>query len=232
MIESYISYLIRQPIVCIAVFITIVPIALIFIRKAYINPIFLILLIYLLIKFSLDLIMFHYAANRSNNIIFESLIVLIRYTFLSSIFCFQLENKHFKRIITLTIITFIIFSIWDFFSINESISSSHDHKEFLYSTTVECLLMICWIMVYFYETIRSLKIPNLLSYPFFWLCSGMLIYYSSIVFLTPFFHYTFKWNGGMDLGFFIYVPSISESISMIFISIGIWFFSAKNYAKQ
>jgi len=231
MIESYISYLIRQPIVCTAVFITIIPIVLIFIRKAYINPVFLILLIYLLIKFSLDLIMFHYAANRSNNIIFESLIVLTRYTFLSSMFCFQLENKLFKRLITLTIITFIIFSIWDFFSINESILSSHDHKEFLYSTTVECLLMICWIMVYFYETIRSLKIPDLLSYPFFWLCSGMLIYYSSIVFLTPFFHYTFKWNGGMDLGFFIYVPSISESISMIFISIGIWFFSAKNYAK-
>lgn len=232
MIEIYISYLFRQPILCLAVFITVIPLILIILRKAYIEPVFFILMIYLAIKLVLEFIMFHYASNKINNIMFDSANVIIRYCLLSSMFYYKLESKLFRRILFSTIIGFALFATWDFFSINPSISNFHNHKEFLYSSTVECILMIFWILLYFYETIRSLKIPNLLTYPFFWVCSGLLLYYSSVVFIAPLFHYTFTWENWIDIGFLVYVPSIFEIICMIFFSVGICFFSTKHHAKH
>ena len=232
MTEIYISYLIRQPILATAVFISIIPILLTFVRKTYIDPVFLILLIYLILKFLLDLTMFHYASNRANNIIFGNVIVIMRYCLCSSMFLHRLESRFFRKVLWYTIVGFIIFSCWDFLSINPDLLNTHDHKEFLYASTIECILMIFWILLYFYETIRSLKIPNLLSYPFFWVCAGMLLYYSSIVFIAPLFHYTYTWENWIDIGFLVYVPSIFESINMIFFSIGICFFSARYYAQQ
>jgi len=231
MSEIHISYFIRQPIVCTAVFITIIPIVLIFIRRAYVDRVFLVLLTFLLIKLGLDLIMFHYAALRINNIFFENVNVIVRYCFLSSLFYLNLETRLFRKLLIAAMITFVIFSIWEIIEINPEFSDFHNHKGYIYASTIECILMIFWILLYFYETIRFLKIPNLLSYPFFWICSGMLLYYSSIVFIAPLFHHTLKWEDWIDIGFLVYIPSIFESVYLIFFSIGIWFFSIKNYAK-
>jgi hypothetical protein len=232
MTEIYISYIQKHPIVSAAVFITAVPIFLILIRKAYVDPIFLLLLIYLIIKFALDLTMLHYATNKMNNIVFENTHVVVRYCILSSMFYFKFETKLFRRGVLISILAFLLFASWDFLRVNPSFSNFHQHKAFLYSSTIECILMILWILRYFYETIRSLKIPNLLSYPFFWVSSGMLLYYSSIVFIAPVFHYTFKWNNGFNIGLLVYIPSIFEIVTMVFMSVGIWFYSSKGYARQ
>jgi len=231
MTEIHVSYLFRQPIVCTAVFLTIIPIVLIFFRRAYIDRVFLILLTFLLIKLVLDLTMFHYAALKINNIFFENTSVIIRYCLLSSLFYLNLETPFFKRSIIVVMLTFVLFAIWEIMEINPDFSDFHNHRGFVYSSTIECILMIFWILLYFYETIRFLKIPSLLSYPFFWVCAGMLLYYCSIVFIAPFFYHTLKWEDWIDIGFLVYIPSIFESIYLIFFSIGIWFFSAKNYAK-
>ncbi|WP_215237391.1 hypothetical protein [Dyadobacter helix] len=92
--------------------------------------------------------------------------------------------------------------------------------------------MIFWILVYFRELILSLKINNLLAYPFFWVCSGLLLYYSSFVFIAPIFHYTFRWDNFVDIGFMEYIPNIFEIISMLFIAIGVYYHSINNYAKH
>lgn len=230
--EIYISFFSKQPVVCTGVFITIIPILLIFRRKAYIDPVFFILLIYLLIKLTIDLIMFHYAAFRLNNIIFENFTVIVRYCFFSAMFLYKLESKIYRRFLWATMIVFTSFSMWDFLVVNPNLSDFHNHKGFLYASTVECILMIFWTLLYFYETIKTLKIPNLLTYPFFWLCAGILLYYSSIVFIAPLFHYMLKWENWIDIGLLMYVPSIFESINMIFFSIGIWLFSTDTYARQ
>jgi len=232
MTEIYISYFARQPIVCTAVFTTAIPLVLIFVRKAYIDPVFLILLIYLIFKFLLEITMFHYASNKINNIVFDSLHVILRYCLLSSMFYYKNESKYLKKLLLISILGFLILAVWDFFKVNKNLFETHNHQEFLYTTTIECILMIFWILSYFYETIRSLKIPNLLSYPFFWVCSGMLLFYSSSVFIAPLFHYTFKWENYIDIGFLVYVPSIFDIICMFFFGIGASFFSARYYAKQ
>jgi hypothetical protein len=115
---------------------------------------------------------------------------------------------------------------------NPTLGDLHNHKMVLYSTTVESLLMLFWILLYFRDTIRSLKIPNLLTYPFFWICSGLLLYYSSFLFIAPVLHYPSQWEQWLEIGFLYYVPYIFESVSIILFSIGILQFPDSLYAKQ
>lgn len=232
MIGIYFSYFKSQPIACISVFITLIPIFLILFRKAYLDSSFLLLFIHLVIKLFIDLIMYHEAALSHNTLLYYNVATPIRYALLSGMFYYKIEPKRYKNWLLVSIVSFMIFSIWDVVHINSNLYVLHDHQLALYAPTIECLLMIFWILVYFYDTIRLLKIPNLLAFPFFWVCSGLLINYSSFVFIAPVLHYTQKWNNPMDLGFLNQFPYIFEIISAIFISVGTWLFSDHNYAKQ
>ena len=108
----------------------------------------------------------------------------------------------------------------------------HNHRAVIYSKTMEGVLIIFWILIYFYELIKSLKIPNLLTFPFFWMCSGLLLYYSSLIFIAPALHFTATWNGSFDLGITRIIPYIFEILATLCFSVGIYHFSAQDYAKQ
>ena len=232
MFEVYLSFCQRQPIASISVFITIVPLLLIWFRKAYIDPAFLLLFLYLIFKLGIDLVMLHYAALKSNNLVYYNLGIPIRYAMLSGMFYYKIEMKRTKIWILTAIVSFIVFSIWDILHINPVLNDLHNHRMVLYATTIESLLMLLWVLLYFYDTIQSLKIPNLLTFPFFWVCSGLLLYYSTFLFVAPVLSYTEKWSDRLDIGFLYHVPYIFEIVSVILFSIGIWVFSARYYARR
>ena len=176
--------------------------------------------------------MLYYAIFKINTVLYFNINVLLRYTLLSGMFYTKLESNIFKKYVAYSMLGFMFFCIGDFLYSNPELKTLHNHRALLYSTTLECLLMIFWILLYFYETIRSLKIPNLLLSPFFWICSGMLLFYSSYVFIAPVLHDVFKWNERLEIGFLLDIPSIFEIVSMILISIGTLVFSATHYARQ
>ncbi|MEO6686976.1 MAG: hypothetical protein ABIN24_13475 [Dyadobacter sp.] len=230
--ESYINFIHNHFIVSLAVFITVIPLILIFYRKANIDPSFYLLQIYLITKFIIDLIMFHYATQRTNNLMYYNLSIPLRYALLSGMFYYKIDSAIYKRGIIYSIIGFTTFTIWDVVYSNPDINDLHNHSMVAYATTVECLLMLFWILAYFYEIIRMLKIPNLLTFPFFWVCSGLLLYYSSFIFIAPILHYTEKWENPLYIGFLNLVPYIFETLCLLFFSIGVWIFSTRYYAKQ
>ena len=231
MLEIYFSYFERQPLASIPVFLTLLPILLIWQRKAYRDSTFVILGIYLIVKFLIDFTMFDWASHKRNTVVLYNFNVPLRYALSSLIFYKELETRKLKMWVLATIPLFTAFSIWDTLRINPSLSDLHNHEMVLYSTTVESLLMLFWVLLYFYNTIRALKIPNLLTFPFFWICAGILIYYSSFLFIAPVFHYSSKWEEWLEIGFFSYVPYMFESVSIILFSIGIAQFTDKKYAK-
>ncbi|QRR01948.1 hypothetical protein [Dyadobacter sandarakinus] len=232
MFESYISYALRQPIPTIPVFLNLFPIILIFKRKGYRERTILLLLVYLIIKFLIDFVMFDWAAQKKNTVILYNINVPVRYLLVSGMYYFQLQTRPYKMLVLVMMPLFTLFSIWDILHINPTGNDLYHHNMVLYSTTVESLLMIFWVLLYFYDTIRTLKIPNLLTYPFFWICSGLLIYYSSFLFIAPVLHYSSKWEDWLDFGFLAYFPYIFESVSIVLFSIGIYQYSPKLYAKH
>jgi hypothetical protein len=232
MIEKYISYFLHYKLAGISAVITLLPLILIGYRKAYIDPSIRLLLIFLLSKLVVDFIMFHYAVKRMNNVLFLNITIMVRYVLLSLMFHSKFETKRYKNLLYPASAAFILFTLWDIFYCNPVILNFHEHRMVMYALTVESFLIIFWILLYFYELLRSLKIPNLLTFPFFWICSGLLLLYSSLIFISPALHFVFQWDKKMDIGFLDHIPYIFETVCMILFSIGICFFSKNYYARH
>ncbi|OJV13306.1 MAG: hypothetical protein BGO21_15390 [Dyadobacter sp. 50-39] len=231
MFDIYSAYILTNPISSIAVFITILPITLTITRQAFSDKSLRLLFYYLVAKLIIDLTMLHFASNRTNNLILYNLSIPLFYALLGGMFYFQFTGRAQKIFVLTSIIGVSVFSIWDIFNSNENLSDLNEHRLVLYAKTVEGVLMISLILLYFYEIIKSLEIPNLLTFPFFWVCSGLLLYYSSLIFLAPVLHYVYTWDNQTDLGITEVIPSIFETLCAVLFSVGIYNFSPGSYAK-
>ncbi|NIJ53531.1 hypothetical protein FHS68_002701 [Dyadobacter arcticus] len=232
MIEIYISFCQKHTFICIAVFITFIPLIVSLFKKTYREASFSSLLIYLITKLVIDLTMFHFASIKQSTVVYYNISIPVYYALIGSMFYHKFETTRYKKWLIWSIGLFTLFSIWDMVYINPEFSNLHEQQLVFYSGTVLSLLMIFWILLYLYEIMLLLKIPNLLNFPFFWVCSGFLLYFSSLVCIAPVLHYAEKWNNPLDIGFVYYVPYIFEIVCAIFISVGLWNFSFESYAKQ
>jgi hypothetical protein len=232
MIDKYISYFNYDILAGISVVVTLLPLIMIIYRRAYMDPSFRLLFFYLIFKLLIDLAMFHLAAGRSNNLVLFNVAIMVRYTLLSAMFYFKFERQSLRRLIIPISAIFSIFTLWDIWQCNDDLANLHLHRLVQYASTLESVLMILLILLYFYELIRSLKIPNLLTFPFFWVCAGLLLYYSSMVFVAPALHYVAQWNSVMNLGLLERIPYIFEIVSTLLFSMGAGVFSARYYARN
>ncbi|HEV7379413.1 MAG TPA: hypothetical protein VGN64_06445 [Dyadobacter sp.] len=232
MLDKYIHFFQYDILANITVIVTLLPLILIMYRKAYVDPSFRLLFIFLILRFIIDLLMFHFATYRMNNLMLYNLSIVVRYTFLSGMFFYKFENPTLKKFIVPVIVAFICFSVWDIWQCNPSFSNLKEHRIVKYASTIEALLMIFWTLAYFYELIRALKIPSLLTFPFFWICSGLLVFYSSLIFVSPALHYAIRWETMFTIGFLDRILYIFDIVIMLLFSLGIWVFSARYYARH
>jgi len=232
MLDQYLFYFRHDILANITVIVTLLPLILIMYRKAYVDPSFRLLLIYLILRFIIDLMMFHFATYRMNNLMLYNLSIIVRYALLSGMFYFKFESSTLQKLIIPVTVTFIIFTLWDVWNCNPAFNDFNEHRIVKYAVTVEALLMIFWTLTYFYELIRSLKIPSLFTFPFFWICSGLLVYYSGLSFVSPALHYAVRWESMFEIGFLDRILYIFDIVIMLLFSLGIWVFSARYYARH
>lgn len=232
MSDKYLLFLYNQPLACIATFITIVPIVLFLIRKAYTDTALRLLFIYLIIKLVIDTWMFHLACNTINNLMLYNINIPLRYLLLSGMFYYYFESEKPKKWILISIVLFLLIVSWDIFQANPALTDVRNHSLVYYSDTLESLLMILWILLYFFEMLNSLKAANLLTFTFFWISSGLLLFYSSLVFIAPVLHYANQWENRLQLGFLEKMPYLFETISTICIGIGIWFYKRTQHGQS
>jgi hypothetical protein len=230
--NEYIQFFIKNPVSSLAVFITIVPIVIIWFRRAFIDKAIRFLFIYLLIKLVIDTVMLQYVLNNLNNLIFYNIHIPIRYILLGGMLYYYFESVVYKRLIISTMAVFLVFSIWDILSVNPDLSDTYNHLLVRYSSTVESVLMIFWLLAFYFDAIQSLRITNLLTFPFFWICGGLLLFYSTYVFIAPLLHYVVKWENQFDIGILYQVPYVFEIISMVLIGLGITYYSPRQYDRS
>jgi hypothetical protein len=129
-----------------------------------------------------------------NNLPLFNADLLIRALLLLTVFYHTFQYSYEKRVITVIAVVFsVVFGI-DFFLSNPNLSDWHNHRLNRYSFVVESVLMLGLVLRFFLYLVRELPVSNLLSYPMFWICCGLLIAHSGTVFLTPFLHYFSIWN--------------------------------------
>ncbi len=219
---AYLSYFGRYPLASFVVFFILVPLGLAWVRYAYLDKAFRLLLAFLILDFVVGLWMLHLAAHRANNILLLNLFVPIRYILFSGMFYYNFRSRKVRWVIFYTLIAFGPFALLDIYASNHNLSDLHNHLVGRYSQVVESALIILWVLIYFYEIINNLKVSNILTYPFFWVCAGLLIFYSGNIFYFPFWYYTNQWENNLQLGWVEDVPYLVELISLSLFSLGIW----------
>jgi hypothetical protein len=170
--------------------------------------------------------------QNGNSIVYYNISIPIFYGLLAGMFYYKFSSRVYKKGAIYSIAGFMVFAIWDISNSNLEISDLQNHRAVLFAKTVEGVLIIILILLYFSEIINSLVIPDLLRFPFFWVCSGLLLYYSSFIFIAPILHYTAIWKNMQDLGIARTIPYIFEIICALLFSVGVYHFSADDYAKQ
>lgn len=89
-----------------------------------------------------------------------------------------------------------------------------------YSTSIESLLLIAFALLYFFLTLREMKTRHLEREPLFWISIGVLLYFSSSLFI---FLFTNTVNASMRALFIIWsIHGIFRILLNICFSIALW----------
>lgn len=89
-----------------------------------------------------------------------------------------------------------------------------------YSTAVEGLILIFFSLTFFYKTLHELKIRYLEREPLFWISTGVLLYFSSSLFIFLFTNYV---NSSTAALFLIWsVHGIFSILLNVFYSTALW----------
>lgn len=219
---AYFTYFERYPLASFAVFIILLPLSLAIYRLDCLDRVFWLLFFFLCLDLLVGLGMIHLAAYRSNNILLLNLFVPCRYLLFSGMFYYKFHSPKLKKIILYSLVGFVPFTILDIYISNPQLSDLHSHRVGRYSQVVESSLIIVWALLYFYEMAKTLPVKNIISYPFFWVCAGLLLFYSGNIFYFPFWYYMYVWEDDLKLGFVEEVPYGVEILSLLLFSIGIW----------
>jgi hypothetical protein len=159
------------------------------------------------------------AALKINNVFYSYLRDTLIIIFLASVYTIRLKNKNKKHLLYLLIALMVI----NFFF---QILVNEKSGDVLW---VSRLLLIFISFGYFFNLILDLKIKNILTYPFFWFNSGIIIFSLSSLLITFFHKFTVNINAEMES--YILFTNILECIGIslfLFFAIGFWV-SRKNH---
>lgn len=169
---------------------------------------------YLLTKLSIELIMFYMASRVMNNLYMGNILTIAGFFLMARMFQETYESRSRRRTVEVCEFLFIVVLSYD-------IVRDGMHYTFRYTGMFECIFIMLFCLMYFYELIRHPKIPDLLVYPFFWVSSGLLIYFSCCTFLSPLAFYLDRWPKNEDMHVFTLIPYIMESGYLGIMSLGI-----------
>ncbi len=89
-----------------------------------------------------------------------------------------------------------------------------------YSTAIEGLILIFFALIFFYKTLHELKIRFLEREPLFWISAGVLLYFSSSLFIFLFSNYV---NSSTTALFIIWgIHGIFSILLNVFYSTALW----------
>lgn len=211
------------------VLLTFIPIAILFSRGKQAGIAFQLLLGCLVLKLAVDLLMIYYAARGLNNLWLYNLMVPARYLLLSGMIYHLLETEKFRKWIRLSWLVFLLLFAGDFFFSNRQNIFTAEHRVDRYSGVVECVFMLLWVLLYFYEIMQSMKIANLLKSPGFLIAVAWMLHYASLVFFAPLFYYIYRSQLTLDLGILELVPDCVDYLTVLIISIGVSFIPSPKY---
>jgi hypothetical protein len=176
------------------------------------NKILLYFIPFLLLTVMVELIGWWITARKgSGKYALYNIFFTIEFIFYAFIFFLHLNNKTFKKIVLLFIPAFILAVLLNSFFIQGV------NKTLAYTSLIGSFFVVLFCCLFFYESILPDQIDQHLSkQPFFWICSGLLIFYLGSVIINALFEYLIS-NDLQEQGKRIY-SIITHSLNVILYS--------------
>jgi len=208
-----IEHILKFPVEAAATASTIFPLAVMIYRLDYKKSIEKYFTLYLVSKLVIEFVMLYMASQVHNNLFLYNAFILISYCILARM-CYEAIDidKHRQIVFVGSFVFLFIYGI--------DVIDTGMERVLRIAPTLQCLLMLVYIMLWFYGLLKSLKVQNLLTYPVFWIFSGLLIYYSSSTFCTPIYHYVEQFGAPKDMYLIILVPYVAETVSLFMVGLG------------
>lgn len=153
-----------------------------------------------------------------HNLLAFVLVALLYYTILG--------NRYFKIFSVVTITVSTIIALFDYQSLFDI--QTVNFNRFSYNTS-GCFTIIL-ILLYFYELIQRLQVPNLTKYPLFWFSAGALLYYAGTIFSYIFIENTFNSTIELRQQYWM-IDSILAILFNIFLGFSIWYMKPAEIAR-
>jgi hypothetical protein len=128
--------------------------------------------IYLLIATILAGIICFLALRGRSNIILYNIFTILEFCFYFFVLSRIVVNKKMKRFIFFILLLYPFLAVFNTF-LNHSVSVFQTR-----SYSLGCLLIVAFCVYYFYELFQLPYAIDLLREPAFWICSGLLFYFS------------------------------------------------------
>lgn len=160
--------------------------------------------------------------NAQNNLIVINVALLLKFVFISRYYISFFSQSEIRKNINYITIAFTVFFFLDFLTSNPKPFDFLNHRLNKYSYILESIIIITGILFYFYRILIEVKVPNLLRFTNFWICSGILLYHAGTSFVNLFLYEIFTWGNNLDVGMLEYLPNFLEIVQFAFISIGLW----------
>jgi hypothetical protein len=154
-------------------------------------------------------------AGVKNNLFLFHIYTPIDYTILSLLYRHAVSSTITKKIITVSIPVFILLSI--VFSV--FVQKITENNSFI--TIIESLLILSWSLFYLREIMLLQQVTHLQRFPMFWICVGILFYYTGSLITEGMLNYLIKHS--MLLARQVYNFSyIFKYLLFILLIIGAW----------
>ncbi len=175
------------------------------------------ILVYIFLMFLRNIVTFCMTQWGIYNIYLYNWHNLLSFIVLAILYYNILQNRYFKLFALLAILALILISFFDYQSLFD-IKTVHFNR---FSYNISGCLTIILIMMYFYELIQSLQIPQLKTYPLFWYSAGALFYYSGTIFPYVFIESTFNDLKTRDQYWII--DALLSIVFSLFLGLTVWY---------
>ena len=161
-----------------------------------------------------DCLTWFFARKSMNTYIIYNCYAIISTCFYALLFYDLNQSRPFRKVLLVVFGVYVIFSVW-------YISASHSwFKPVPIIDIFTGLLPLILSLLFFYELFKSLRVPNLLKYPYYWINSAVMVHFGVTFFAYIFMEILYQKE---DLFQYIYlIIIISNIVYNILFARGLW----------
>jgi len=154
------------------------------------------------------------AIQKIPNLFIGHFYVLLEFVLLAYIYRLTLKQYIHQAVFSIINIGFICFSLLNAFHI-QGLKANNS-----YQRTLEAVIVIAWILMYFYKTLKELKVQQIEREPMFWFSGGALIFFAGTIFIYIFSNYLLQYSAKLAIAvwaahaFFLLLFYISAAIAL------------------